>query len=222
MSQKLFLEYGLSKEKYNLLKGLNTAKKVQDFLDTLLINHETEGETYMSVVRTLDSSVAHCLEGALVAALSFWINGQKPLIMDLAAYNGDDHIIALYQVNGLWGAVSKTNHATLRFRDPVYKTPRELAMTYFHEYIHLQTGEKILERFSKPIDLRHVQLTDEYEPMTQNQIIKEWVSNTEELFWLAEAIDEMPHEYICEKSQRKHLRNADKMELKAGNILEWD
>jgi hypothetical protein len=222
MGQKLFLEYGLSKERYKLLKRLNTAKKVQDFLDTLPINHEKEGETYMSVMRTLDAGVAHCLEGALVAALSFWINGQKPLIMDLAAYNGDDHIIALYQVNGLWGAVSKTNHATLRFRDPVYKTPRELAMSYFHEYIHLKTGEKILERFSKPIDLRKITLTDEYEPMTKKQIIQEWVSDKEDLFWLAEAINEMPHEYVYPKTQKKYLRKGDKMELQAGNILEWE
>ncbi len=222
MNQKQFAGLGLSKEKYKLLKGLNTAKKVQDFLDTLPINHEKEGETYMSVMRTLNVGTAHCLEGALVAALSFWINGGKPLIMDLAAHNGDDHIVALYTVNGLWGAVSKTNHATLRFRDPVYKTPRELAMSYFHEYIHLQTGEKILERFSKPIDLRKITLTDEYEPMTTGEILKEWISAPEDLFWLAEAINEVPHEYVVPKESKKHLRNGDKMELLAGNLLEWE
>ncbi len=193
------------------LKSLNTPKKVQDFLDTLPLNWEKDGETYMSVLRTLDIGKAHCLEAALVAALAFWLNGQPPLIMDLKSYNGDDHIVALFKQgtgrNSRWGAISKTNHAVLRFRDPVYKTVRELAMSYFHEYIHTKTGQKILESYSRPFDLRKVN--------------PEWIYSTEELHWLAEAIDESPHEKIYPTSNKKYLRRSDHVELKAGNIIEW-
>lgn len=189
------------------LKKLSTPKKIQDFLDRIPLNWEKNGETYMSVVRTLGIHKAHCLEGALIAAFAFWMNGQSPLIMDLKSVNGDDHIVALFKQGGRWGAISKTNHAVLRFRDPVYKTVRELAMSYFHEYIHTKTGQKILESYSAPFDLRKVN--------------SEWVYGTEELFWLAEAIDESKHFKIYPRENKKYLRKSDHMELKAGNIIEW-
>lgn len=215
--KKLCETYGLSKEQYRVLEKLNTPSKVQDFLDTLPINHESEGETYMSVRRTLEAKTAHCLEGALIAALSFWIHGGKPLLLDLAAYNGDDHIVAPFKVNGRWGAVSKTNHATLRYRDPVYKTIRELAMSYFHEYIHLKTGEKILERFSGAVDLRHIS-----KPKSSRvETIRDWISGEAELFWLAEELDNVTHEYIVPTKSKKVLRKADNMEMIAGNLIEW-
>jgi hypothetical protein len=214
---------------------LNTPKKVQNYLDIFSVNYEKNGETYMSVRRTLEAKTAHCFEGALIAALAFWLHGGRPLLMDLASNNGDDHIVALYTQGGRWGAVSKTNHAVLRFRDPVYKSPRELAMSYFHEYIHLKTGEKILERFSKPIDLRKLKigawLKKEYRqyykidlsvlPETGIEMQKDWISGPHELFWLAELVDKVPHEQIYPKGNKRFLRNGDKMELKAGNLLEW-
>lgn len=209
--------FGLDKDTYLKLKKLNTAKKIQDFLDVFPINMEEKGETYMSVARTLKTREAHCLEGALVAALALWIQGKKPLILDLKSNNGDDHVIALYQENGYWGSISKTNHATLRFRDPVYKTVRELAMSFFHEYIHLKTGEKILESFSNPVDLSDIAGPN----MSKVESITDWISGTKELDWLAELLDEVPHNEIYSRKNKKFLRNADPMELKAGNLLEW-
>jgi hypothetical protein len=123
-------------------------------LDTLAINHEKNGETYKSPRRVLKERSAHCLEGAMFASLCLLFAKQKPLIMDLKSDCGDDHTVALYKVNSYWGAISKTNHATLRFRDPVYKTIRELALSYFHEYFDLKTGKKILESYSEPFDMK--------------------------------------------------------------------
>lgn len=217
MKKILANSFGLDKETYLKLKKLNTAKKIQDFLDVYPVNMEEKGETYMSVVRTLKTREAHCLEGALVAALALWIQGKKPLVLDLKSNNGDDHVIALYQENGYWGSISKTNHATLRFRDPVYKTVRELAMSFFHEYIHLKTGEKILESFSNPVDLSNVVGPN----MNKAESITDWISGSNELDWLAELLDEVPHNEIYPRKNKKFLRNADPMELKAGNLLEW-
>lgn len=243
--EKICSTYGLSPKNYKILKRLNTPKKIQDFLDTLPLNFEHGYETYMSVERTLNAGKAHCLEAGLVAALALWIQGEPPLLLDLKSNNGDDHIVALYRISekqGVrrldgqksrnlqnpivqrWGAISKTNHTTLRFRDPVYESVRELALSYFHEYIHLKTGEKILESYSEPFDLRTVcgpraikgkKNAKDMEPIT------DWISGPKELFWLADAIDNSPHHQIYPKAHKKYLRKADCMELKAGNVTEW-
>ena len=97
------------------------------------INFEHGGETNHSPIVVLKKRKAHCFEGAVFAAAVLAYHGSKPLLMDFAtAYDDEDHTVALFRKNGLWGAISKTNHAVLRYRDPVYRTPRELAMSYFH------------------------------------------------------------------------------------------
>ncbi len=216
ISKKICGTYGLSPENFKILKRLNTPKKIQKFLDTLPLNWEHGYETYMSVEQTMNAGKAHCLEAGLVAALALWIQGEPPLILDLKSSNGDDHVVALYKVGKSkstqrWGAVSKTNHVTLRFRDPIYMSVRELAVSYFHEYIHLKTGEKILESYSEPFDLRKLDKSQ----------IKDWISGVEHLFWLADDIDASPHCKIYPVKHKKYLRRADAMELKAGNITEW-
>lgn len=216
MREEICKTYGLSLKNFKVLKSLNTPKKIQDFLDTLPINWEHGHETYMSVEKTMNAGKAHCLEAALLASLALWIQGNEPLILDLKSNNGDDHIVALYKISETasmerWGAISKTNHVTLRFRDPIYMNVRELAVSYFHEYIHLKTGEKILESYSKPFDLRKL----------STQLVKDWISGTDDLFWLADAIDVSPHCEIYPASHKKYLRKADRMELQAGNITEW-
>lgn len=198
----------LNKDEFAILKKLNTPIKIQNFLDTLPINHEKKCETYMSPRRVLHEKKAHCLEGAMLAALALWLRGEDPLILDLKSYNGDDHTIALYKINGYWGAISKTNHCTLRFRDPIYKTVRELACSYFHEYFDIKTGEKILRSFSKPFNLKQFGIS--------------WITREDEMFDIAESLDNSPHIDFTSKKNLKFLRKADKMELKAGRIIEWE
>ena len=147
--------FGLTRDEMKMLTPLKNPRKIQDFLDKLPVNYEKKGETYMSPRRALRENKAHCIEGALIAALAFWIHGEKPLLMDFTTVEDDeDHVIAPFVENGYWGAVSKTNHAILRYRDPVYKSPRELAMSYFHEYFMFEDGKKTLVSFSNPFDLR--------------------------------------------------------------------
>ncbi len=114
--------FGLAKSELTTLKKLSTPIKIQDYLDSLPINWEHGGETYMSPRRVLREKKAHCLEGALLAACALWIAGKKPLLLDLKTSGDEDHVVALYREGGRWGAISKNNHVTLRFRDPVYLT----------------------------------------------------------------------------------------------------
>lgn len=204
--------FGLTQNELRFLKSLNTPKKIQDYLDTLPVNWEKKGETYMSPRRVLLAKKAHCIEGAMLAVLALKLAGQKAWLLDLKSYDGDDHVVAMYEQNGYFGAISKTNHAVLRFRDPVYKNVHELAKSYFHEYINTKTGEKTLRSYSKPYDLfKHFK--------------NEWIVTDREMHDLAESLDKSPHYKIfpTRKSQKniKNLRRADKMELKAGRIIEW-
>src|SRR3989338_8582802 len=146
--------FGLSKSELKILKKLATPINIQDFLDKIPMNWEKRGETYMSPRRALQAHKMHCFEGAIFAAAALWLQGEKPLLLDLKAKGDDDHVVALYKCNGYWGAISKTNHSVLRFRDPVFKTLRELAVSYFHEYAR-NDGKKVLESYSaRPFDLR--------------------------------------------------------------------
>jgi hypothetical protein len=100
----------------------------------------------------LEHHTAHCFEGALFAAAALQVNGRQPWILDLEAVRDDDHVIAVYRTNGCWGAIAKSNYAGLRFRSPVYRTLRELALSYFEHYYNLR-GEKTLRAYSRPVSL---------------------------------------------------------------------
>ena len=200
--------HGLTNEELHTLKKLNTPIKIQDFLDTLPINFEKRGETYMSPRRVLRERKAHCFEGALLAALALMLEGAQPLILDLTSYpHDDDHVVALYRKNGYWGAISKTNHAALRFRDPIYRSVRELTLSYFHEYFMNDTGRKVLTTYSDPFDL--------------SKLKTNWVTAEKELFSVMHALDRSPHHVIVPEINKKLIRNADFMEKKAGSIVEW-
>lgn len=199
---------GLTKQELKIFKKLNTPIKIQDFLDTMPVNWERKGETYMSPRRALKAKKMHCFEGALFAAVALWIHGEPPLVMDFQNKGDDDHVIALYKRNGYWGAISKTNHSTLRYRDPVYKTLRELAMSYFHEYWNNKSGKKTLVAYSaKPFNLR--------------VFGTKWITAEEDLDDMVNAVDEAPHEKIIPKKNKKFIRLADRMERRAGRLIEW-
>ncbi len=205
----------LTKKEIQFLKRLNTPIKIQKFLDTLPFNHEEKGETYRSVRYVLQNKTAHCLEGALVAALAFYVNGETPLIMDFKVDLPDiDHVVTLYKRGGRWGAISKTNHATVRYRDPIYLSVRELAASYFHEYFLPKTGRRTLRKYSDPIDLRFLHTHKLGKDMN-------WVTGDEGLWDLPRIIDAVPHHDLFPKKNLKYIRNADKMEMKAGNFVEW-
>ncbi len=201
---------GFTKSEYALLKRLSTPAKIQDFLDTLPFNWEKKGDTHMSPQRVLKEKKTHCIEGALLAATALWIQGEPPVIMNLSPKMGKgdfDHVITLYTRGGRFGAISKTNHSVLRFRDPIYRTFRELVLSYFHEWFLPITGEKVLECYSKPLDLRRFGTG--------------WITSSKDLWHIADALSVTPHYYFVPKGNWRYVRLVDKMELTAGSVAEW-
>ncbi len=200
--------YGLTSQELRLLTSLRTPQKIQDFLDTLPINFEKRGETCMSPRRVLRTRIAHCMEGAMLAALALRLTGHRPLVLDLKVTDDDyDHVVTLFQHREYWGAISKTNHGTLRYRDPVYKSVRELAMSYFHEYTESK-GKKVLRSYSRPVDLSRFDA-------------RGWMTDEEDVWYVPEYIDNVRHCTILTRSQLSRLRPADRMERRIGSIVEW-
>ncbi|MDO8603944.1 MAG: hypothetical protein Q7K40_00825 [bacterium] len=199
---------GLSIEELAVFRKLSTPHKIQDYLDTIPANLSKKGSTCFSPRMVLQKGRAHCIEGAFIAAVALWLHGEEPLLLDLKALNIDyDHVVALYKKNGYWGAISKTNHPVLRFRDPIYKTPRELALSYFHEYTLLKTGQKTLRSYSRPFSLK--------------QFGEGWITSKKQLWDIALALDESPHFPIIPKGNEKFIRPLSPIERKAGNLTEW-
>jgi len=144
----------------------------------------------------------------MLAALAFRMHGQKPYILDLESSRHDqDHVIALFRQHGCWGAVSKTNHAVLRYREPVYRNIRELVMSYFHEYVD-QQGRKTLRRYSLPVDLSRFDHA-------------QWMTNEDDNWFVAQYLVDVRHRDILTPSQIATLRRADEIEKKIGDIVEW-
>ena len=202
--------FGLSEKEFSILKKLNTPSKIQDFLNSLKINFEENGDTCMSPRKVLREKKAHCMEGAMLAALALKINGYPPLVVDLVSIPKDlDHVIAVFKKNNHWGALGKTNHAVLRYREPIYKTIRELVLSFFHEYFDNSSGVKTLREYSMPIDLS---IFDKYN----------WITSEEDVWYIPDYLANAPHKKILNKSQISSLRKADLIERKAGELLEYN
>lgn len=200
--------YGFTSDELRILKKLTTPKKIQDYVTALPINFEKRGATCMSPRRVLKEKKAHCLEGAMLAAAALLVQGRPPLLMDLKSAPGDDdHVVALFREREHWGAIGKTNHAVLRYRDPVYRTLRELAMSFFHEWF-IDDGRKMLRSFSRPLNLAGKRFNG-------------WTTAEDDLWHIEAALDEMPHERVVTPAMVQTLRRADRIERKAGDIVEW-
>lgn len=203
-----FKKNSYSREEIKIFKRLDTPAKIQDFLNGFKFNFETQGDTCQSPRRVLKSGKAHCMEGALFAAAALEYHGNKPLVMDLKAASHDfDHVVALYEKDGYWGALSKTNHAVLRYREPIYKTLRELALSYFHEYFD-DKGRKNLRKFSAPLNLNQFNYL-------------EWRTAAGDLFKIPSVLDDIKHTSLLNPAQVRNLRKADTVEVLAGKIVEY-
>jgi hypothetical protein len=145
-------DLGLSPADVRTLASLKTPARIQRFIDELTYQY---ADTAWSPQRVLRERKGHCMEGALVAAAALRVQGHLPLLMDLEGVRDDDHVIALYRERGLWGGIAKSNFAGLRFRAPVYRTLRELAMSYFEHYYNLR-GERTLRSYSRAVNLERL------------------------------------------------------------------
>lgn len=193
-----------------LFKKLNSPNKIQDYLSKLDFNFEEKWGTCMSPRKVVQTQKADCIEGAIFASAVLEFHGFKPLILDLKSVKKPydyDHVIAVYKLDGFFGAISKTNHSVLRYREPIYKNIRELVLSYFHEY-YLDSGLKTLREYSDPFDLNYF-----------NKI--EWRTTEKDLTQIMTHLDKIKHYKILSEKQLKNLRKADKIEIESTKKAEY-
>ncbi len=181
-----------NKKEQTLFRRLNSAPKIQNYLDNLSYNTDEFTRSPRLVIR---ERKAHCFDGALFAAAALEFHGARPLLVDLRARDDDDHVLAVFQQRGLWGAIAKSNYVNTRLRDPVYRSVRELAMSYFHIYFNL-TGKKTLREYSVPIDFTHIRECN-------------WRIADCDLDILAPRLDSARHYSVIPRGHEKFLSIAD-------------
>lgn len=190
-----------TKEEIKLLKTLNNPDRIQAFLDSLDYNPNYECRSPRWVIKKRS---AHCFEGALFAAAALQYIGYKPLIVDMKAVKDDDHVIAVFKFDNHWGAVAKSNFTSLRFREPVYRSLRELIMSYFDFFFNIY-GYKSLRSYSLPFDLTHFDH-------------RKWQTTDEDLEYIGDKIESLHHFPLATKKMIRNLSTASETMMKAGML----
>ena len=186
-----------------LLAALRTPAGVQRALDAMPYHLAS---TAWSPRRVLRERTAHCLEGAIFAAAALRVLGYPPLLLDLEAVQDTDHVLAVYRERGHWGAIGKSNFSGLRFRAPVYRTLRELALSYFEDYVNLR-GERTLRAYSRPVDLARFDRSH-----------RGWMTSEDDLWWIAEHLVDVPHARLLTAAMTRNLARVDRRSLEAGLV----
>lgn len=186
-------------EALRTLRALKTPVQIQRFIDALEYQY---ADTAWSPQRVLRERKGHCMEGALLAAAALRVNGYPPLLMNLEAARDDDHVLAIYREHGLWGSIAKSNFAGLRFRAPVYRTLRELAMSYFEHYYNLR-GERTLRAYSRPVNLAHLDS-------------KHWMTAEEDVWCVPEYLIAARHYALVSDKVVRALPRVDRRSFEAG------
>ena len=204
---KLAADLGLSRAMATRLAGLRTPERIQDFVSQLRWNYQSDGPTALSVVGVLRHGHAHCIEGAFVAACALWLNGDPPLLIDLGAARGDvDHVMALFRRGRSWGAISKSNSPYLRYRDPIYRSLRELAISFFPQYV--KHRRKTLRTYSVPVDLRR------HDPAL-------WVTRDGFCHEMVDTLTAARHFEILPAGTKAGLRPIDEIEARANTLRDY-
>ena len=195
---------GFHAREVSLVRRLNTPERIQRFIDDLDYNKEENGPTCRSPRRVLRDRLAQCLEGALFGAAALRIQGWEPLLLDLEAVRDDDHVLAIFRQRGCWGAIAKSNYAGLRFREPVYRSLRELAMSYFEHYYN-PDGEKTLRTYSRPVNLRRFDRID-------------WMTAEQDLWPISDYLFSIPHKRLLTSGIVRNLNRMDARLMAAGKV----
>ncbi len=183
------------------LRSLKDPYGIQRFLDAQPYHL---ADTAWSPRRVLRENTSHCYEGALFGAAALRANGYPPLVIDLEADRDTDHVIAVFKQRGHWGAIGKSNYTGCRYREPVYRTLRELALSYFDTYFNL-ARERSLRTFSNPVNLARFDDQD-------------WMTPEEQVWFIAESLFTIRHFPLLRPNLVKHLHRVDTRSFKAGCV----
>lgn len=191
--------FGLSPADLRTLRALKTPARIQKFVDAIQYDYSHSARSPQTVLR---ERKGHCMEGAMLAAAALRVNGHPPLLMDFEAVFDDDHVVALYRQHGLWGAIAKSNFAGLRFRAPVYRTLRELALSYFEHYYNLRC-QRTLRFYSQAVNLSRLDK-------------KHWMTAEEDVWCVPELLIEARHYPIVPDRVARALPRLDRRSFEAG------
>jgi len=183
------------------LRSLRTPHGIQKFLDQMEYHL---ADTAWSPRYVLREETAHCLEGSIFAAAALRALGHPPLLMDFEAVRDTDHVIAPFKLGGAWGALAKSNYAGCRYREPVYRTLRELAMSYFNDYFNLRR-ERTMRHYSRPVDLKRFDG-------------RHWMTTDKEVWFIAEYLVDIPHVKALTPAMINRLTPVDQRGLAAGLV----
>ncbi|MBK8944157.1 MAG: hypothetical protein IPM32_02700 [Ignavibacteriae bacterium] len=192
----------LESEIRKIFLKLNSIEKIQLFLDSVKYSSDS---IYRCPLRVFNEKVGHCFDGAVFAASALSQIGFQPIILDmLPNKRDDDHILALFKIDNHWGAIAKSNFVGLRFREPIYKTLRELVLSYFEQYYNT-AKEKTLRGYTVPLNLK---IFDKYNWRTDD--------NTMEL--IAQKLDKIRKFKLMTAKMEKRLLQVDDRTYSAGLI----
>ena len=192
--------FGLTDQEFSLLRRLRSPSGIQRFLDEL--DYDLPGAGCRSPRRVLRERRVQCMDGALFGAAALRVQGYRPLILDLEAVQDSDHVIAVFRERGFWGALARSNFAGLRYREPVYRTLRELAISYFDNYYNLR-GERTLRRYSRPVDLRRFDR-------------RGWMTSLEDLWYIPDYLCTIPHTPLLARGAERRLSRVRGVMFEAG------
>lgn len=195
-------DFGLKPREASRIRSLSTPERVQRFLDDL--DYDAAGRHCRSPRRVLREGRVQCLDSALFGAAALRLQGFPPLVLDLEADRDDDHVIAVYRRNGAWGAVGRSNFSGLRYREPVFRSVRDLALSYFESYFNLRR-EKTLRRYSRPVSLARFDR-------------RGWMTSEEDLWYVAFHLVEVRHYRLLSRVQEKALATVDRRTFDAGLV----
>ena len=196
--------FGFSPKECSILSKLNTPKKIQNFLDRIEYNLEEKGETCFSPRKVLRENKANCIEGAIFAAAVLRFHGHPPLIVDLTSVRDDDHLLAVFKQKGYWGAIAQSKYTGLRFREPIHRTIRELALSYFESYFNFE-GEKTLRGYSRPVNLARFDKIN-------------WMTSEKDLFCVEDYLNEISHKKLITYGMIRNLRKVVPSMKEAGEL----
>jgi hypothetical protein len=195
-----YFENSLTRTEARRIAGLTNPPKIQAFLDSIEYSEEIRYRCPLNVLRDMKG---HCFDGALFAAALLRRIGHPPLILDIIPNdNDDDHLLALYKVNGHWGAVAKSNYTGLRFREPIHRTIRELIISYFEVFFNA-IGEKTMRAYTRPLNLK------EFDRL-------QWEINDESMDAIGEKLDAIRKFRPLTPTMIRSLSFADERSVRAG------
>jgi hypothetical protein len=193
--------WGLTPAEVRKLHSLKDPQGIQRALDAMPYHL---ADSAWSPRRVLAENTSHCYEGALFAAAALRVIGYPPLIIDFEAEQDTDHVLAVYQIDGCWGALAKSNYTGCRYREPVYRTLRELALSYFDVYFNLR-GDRTLRTFSRPVNMKRFDS-------------QQWMTSEKPVWFVAEYLLTIGHTPLITQAQVKRLHRLDERSFRAGRL----